>query len=71
MSGYSGLERDQPPFFRLKTDLDGIATDLTILDVPLLLDRQVEQHGNALTTMGAGEYPFPDYQSLAVQWRTS
>ena len=60
------LEGDNPPIFYLIVDLDRFAADLAVLDVALGTGRQIEQHGDHLAAVGAGE-PFTGHDPLAAR----
>ena len=62
-----GLERDQRALFRLVPDFDGVAADFAVLDVALEAGRQIQQHGDAFTAVGAGKGLFTDYEPLCAR----
>jgi len=55
MLGNPRLERDDSLILHLIADFDRIAANLAVLDVALGASRQVKQHGDPLTAVGAGE----------------
>jgi hypothetical protein len=58
-SGNPDLKGDERAVLCLITDFDGIAADFAVLDITLEAARQVQQHGDALTTVGAGKDLLP------------
>lgn len=59
-----GLELSQGIVFDGVADLERVAADLTIFDVAVTVNREVQDHRDLFATKGAGEVVFHDTSTL-------
>lgn len=60
-----GFELSQGIVFDGVADLEGVAADLTVFDVAVTVNREVQDHRDLFATKGTGERVFHDTSTLS------